>query len=147
MTRRIRNADFLGHTVEWWAVRTFGEENLEPEAGRSAGRSRRGVRMSTEPVPGLVPEHMRIRYQGDPVMMTVDGQRFRVRVRAEQPGAYDFDWLNGPHEYGFGISRGDRSAMSLSEMEDAIRDFLAQIDPTTGYLEDQPVPQETRDDP
>jgi hypothetical protein len=92
--------------------------------------------MSTEPGPGLVPEHMRIKYKGDPVMMKVDGQDFRIRAREEEPGEYDFDWLSGPHEYGFGISRSDGSAMSLPEMEDAIRDFLAQIDPATGYIED-----------
>jgi hypothetical protein len=92
--------------------------------------------MSTEPEPGLAPEHMRIKYKDDPVMMTVDGQDFRIRARAEEPGAYDFDWLSGPHDYGFGISRPDDSAMSLAEMEDAIRDFLAQIDPATGYIED-----------
>jgi hypothetical protein len=92
--------------------------------------------MSTEPQPGVVPEHLRIQYHGDPVLLTVDGQDFRVRVRAEEPGTYDFDWLSGPHEYGFGLSRSDRSAMSVAEMEGAIRDFLAQVDPTTGYLAD-----------
>jgi hypothetical protein len=92
--------------------------------------------MSTEPQPGLVPEHMRTRYMDDPVVMTIDGQDFRIRARAEEPGAYDFDWLSGPHDYGFGISRSDVSAMSLPEMEEAIRGFLAQIDPATGYIED-----------
>jgi hypothetical protein len=92
--------------------------------------------MSTEPQPGLVPEHMRIRYKGDPVMMTVAGQDFRIRARAAEPGAYDFDWLTGPQDYGFGITRHDGSAMSLPEMEEAIRDFLAQIDPATGYMAD-----------
>ncbi|MGN9775373.1 hypothetical protein ACTMS0_06300 [Micromonospora sp. H33] len=92
--------------------------------------------MSTEPEPGLVPEHMRTRYKDDqpPVMVTVDGQDFRIRERAEEPGTYDFDWLNGPHDYGFGISGG--SAMSLPEMKEAIRTFLAMIDPATGYIED-----------
>ncbi|MFG3711052.1 hypothetical protein ACGF5G_09300, partial [Micromonospora sp. NPDC047730] len=42
--------------------------------------------------------------------------------------------LSGPHDYGFGLSRSDGSAMSRPEMEEAIRDFLAQIDPATGYL-------------
>ncbi|MCW3843179.1 hypothetical protein ONA70_24050 [Micromonospora yasonensis] len=92
--------------------------------------------MSTEPEPGLVPEHMRTRYQGDPVMMTVDGQDFRVRLRAGEPGSYDFDWLSGPHDYGFGLSRSDGFAMTRPEMEEAIRAFLAEIDPTTGYLKE-----------
>ncbi|MFI7645647.1 hypothetical protein ACIBTZ_06115 [Micromonospora sp. NPDC049460] len=90
--------------------------------------------MSSEPEPGLAPEHLRPGYAGDPIMVTVDGQDFRVRVRVGEPGTYDFDWLSGPHDYGFGLSRSDGSAMSRPEMEEAIRDFLAQIDPATGYL-------------
>ncbi|PZG12579.1 hypothetical protein C1I95_25460 [Micromonospora craterilacus] len=68
--------------------------------------------------------------------MTVDGQRFRIHERAEKPGEYDFDWLSGPHDYGFGITRAAGSAMTLPEMEEAIRNFLAEIDPATGYLRD-----------
>ena len=90
--------------------------------------------MSTEPVPGVVPEHLRIRYQGDPVLMTVDGEDFRIRVRAGEPGTYDIDWLSGPHDYGFGLSGSGRSPMTRPELEQAIRDFLAGIDPATGYL-------------
>jgi hypothetical protein len=92
--------------------------------------------MSTEPEPGLVPDHLRIRYRDEPVLLTVDGQDFRVRERADEPGVYDFDWLSGPHEYGFGLSGYDGSAMGRPEMEQAIREFLAGIDPTTGYLAD-----------
>jgi hypothetical protein len=90
--------------------------------------------MSNEPEPGVVPEHLRTVYQGEPIMLTVDGQQFRVRVRAGHAGSYDFDWLSGPHGYGFGLSRSDRAGMSRAEMVAAIRDFLAQIDPETGYL-------------
>jgi hypothetical protein len=90
--------------------------------------------MSTEPEPGLAPEHTRPRYAEDPISMTVDGQDFRIRARADRPGEYDFDWLNGPHDYGFGINRAGGSAMTPPEMEKAIRDFLAEIDPATGYL-------------
>lgn len=92
--------------------------------------------MSSEPEPGLAPEVLSIRYTGDPVMLTVDGQDFRVRERADETGTYDFDWLSGPHDYGFGISVPAGSSMTLPEMEDAIRTFLAQIDPNTGYLQD-----------
>ncbi|MEV0325316.1 hypothetical protein CA850_26960 [Micromonospora echinospora] len=87
--------------------------------------------------PGLVPEHLgTIRYQGEPVLLTVDGQDFRVRTRAEEPGVYDFDWLSGPHEYGFTLSGPADPVMSRIEMEQNIRDFLAGIDPATGYLAD-----------
>ncbi|WBB69344.1 hypothetical protein [Micromonospora sp. WMMD812] len=91
--------------------------------------------MSSEPEPGLVPEHLRTTaYRGDPIRMTVDGEEFRVGVRAESPGTYDFDWLTGPHEYGFALSRSGGYELSRSEMEEAIRGFLAEIDPATGYL-------------
>jgi hypothetical protein len=92
-----------------------------------------GASMSTEPQPGAVPEDQRIRYH-DPVLLTVDGERFRVAARVESPGTYDFDWLTGPHEYGFGLSRADGHVMSRAEMEQAIREFLGQVDPATGYL-------------
>ncbi|WP_346538588.1 hypothetical protein [Micromonospora sp. DPT] len=92
--------------------------------------------MSTEPEPGLAPEHTKPRYAEDPIVMTVDGQNFRMRQRAETPGEYDFDWLSGPHDYGFRITRADGYAMTLPEMEEAIRNFLAEIDPATGYLKE-----------
>ena len=90
--------------------------------------------MSTEPQPGLVPEHLRTTYLSAPVMLTVDGEAFRVRRRADEPGTYDFDWLSGPQEYGFGVSSAADQAMSVPEMAQAIQEFLADIDPATGYL-------------
>ncbi|GAB3859963.1 hypothetical protein GCM10029963_62070 [Micromonospora andamanensis] len=91
--------------------------------------------MSGEPEPGLQPEWLRPDHdQGDPVLVTVNGQDFRVQARAGAPGTYDFDWLSGPHDYGFGLSRSDGSVMSRAEMVEAIREFLAEIDPATGYL-------------
>jgi hypothetical protein len=93
--------------------------------------------MSTEPEPGLAPEHARPRHiNDDPIMMMVDGQEFRIRERAGKRGEYDFDWLNGPHDHGFGLSRADGYAMTRPEMEEAIRNFLAGIDPATGYLKE-----------
>lgn len=86
----------------------------------------------SEPEPGLVPEHPRT-VRDEPVLLTVDGHTFRVGQRADQPGTYDFDWLTGPHDYGFTLG-GPAVPMSRREMEDAIRGFLAEIDPATGYL-------------
>lgn len=93
--------------------------------------------VSETPQPGRAPDHiMNIEYGDEPpVMITVDGQVFRVRARAKEPGTYDFDWLNGPQRYGFGLSRAGRPEMSRAEMEEAIGDFLAQINPATGYLD------------
>ena len=87
--------------------------------------------MSSEPEPGLMPEHLRPD-PGESITLTVDGHDFRVWTPT--PGAYHFDWLSGPHEYGFGLSTSGGAALSLPEMTEAIRDFLAEIDPATGYL-------------
>ena len=64
--------------------------------------------------------------------LQVDGQDFAVAQRAGSPATYDFDWLSGPHPYGFALS--GPGGMSVAEMEESIRDFLGQIDPGTGYL-------------
>lgn len=67
--------------------------------------------------------------------VTVDGQEFVVRARAGEPGVYDIEWLTGPAGYGFTVASSDRSALGLPEAREAIRDFLAQVDPATGYIE------------
>lgn len=91
--------------------------------------------MSTEAEPGPLPERLRIRYEDDPVMVTVDGQDFRIRARAEEPGVYDFDWLRGPYQSGFTSAAGDRAPLTPQEAEEHIRGFLAQINPATGYID------------
>jgi hypothetical protein len=70
-----------------------------------------------------------------PIVMTVDGQDFLMRARTGEPGVYDFDWLTGPPGYGFTAAGYGRSAMGPREAEEAIRNFLAQVDPATGYIE------------
>ena len=78
-------------------------------------------------------------YDGDgggpgPALFTleVDGELFAVHRAADGGTAYS--WLSGPNEgYGFGESGPDRS---LDEHREVIRVFLAQIDPATGFLED-----------
>jgi hypothetical protein len=102
--------------------------HLHAEQARLLARHERDAR------PGLAPEHLRPRPDHSEVM-TVDGHDFRVSTRAGEPGTYDFDWLTGPHEYGFGISRSGGAPMTRPEAERAIRDFLGQIDPETGYLD------------
>jgi hypothetical protein len=37
--------------------------------------------------------------------------------------------------YGFSSASSDGSAMSMGDFEEAIRGFLAQVDPETGYIE------------
>jgi hypothetical protein len=57
-----------------------------------------------------------------------------VRLRPDEPGVYDFAWLAAPRGYGFTSARSDGSAMSHTEMEEAIRRFLAQVDLDTGPI-------------
>ena len=64
---------------------------------------------------------------------TVDGETFRVR-RRDDDGSNHYDWISGPNDgYGFSIS-GGRDPRSREQHVVAIRDFLAAVDPATGYL-------------
>jgi hypothetical protein len=71
-----------------------------------------------------------------PVLFTieVDGELFAVRKAADGGTAYD--WLSGPNEgYGFGLSGPPE--MSVEDHRAQVRDFLAMVDPTTGYIADE----------
>lgn len=71
-----------------------------------------------------------------PIRVEVDGQLFEVRARPDRPGQYDFAWVAGPNpDYGFSSASSDGSAMSVGDFEAAIRNFIAQVDPETGYIE------------
>lgn len=67
--------------------------------------------------------------------LVIDEQHFEVTDREGEPGVYDFIWLDHPARYGFSCFRSDRSAMSEPEMVESIADFLAEINPETGYLD------------
>ncbi len=72
-----------------------------------------------------------------PLRLVVDGQEFEVSQRHGRPGVYDFKWLSGPNPgYGFGCACSDGTAMSTQQLEDAIVNFLEQIDPRTGFIGD-----------
>ncbi len=47
---------------------------------------------------------------------------------------YEFQWLTGPRPYGFGLKTGNETPLSASQLEELARDFLADIDPSTGLL-------------
>ena len=67
----------------------------------------------------------------------IDGEVFEVAARPGHPGVYDYNWTSGPNrQYGFTSARSDRSSSTTAEHEEAIRGFLAEIDPETGYLAD-----------
>jgi hypothetical protein len=67
--------------------------------------------------------------------LTVNGHDWNVRDRVGEPGAYDYEWLTGPNPYGFSEKTSDGSPVSEAHMREAIADFLAQINPETGYLD------------
>ncbi len=64
---------------------------------------------------------------------TVDGETFAVR-RRDDDGSTHYDWISGPND-GYGFSTfGGPGPISHERHVAAIRDFLAGIDPATGYL-------------
>ena len=71
------------------------------------------------------------------IVLTVDGEQFRVRRAPSVNAVYHYDWLTGRNA-GYGFSTGSNSTTTPSEEQHmaAIRDFLAAIDPETGYIAD-----------
>ena len=85
-----------------------------------------------EAVPAVLPET-----EGDADVrsftLEVDGEMFSLR-----PGDFggtDYAWLSRPTP-GYGFSMSPTPNLSLDEHMENIRDFLAMVDPTTGYIED-----------
>jgi hypothetical protein len=69
-------------------------------------------------------------------VLVVDGERFLLREHAAsgRGHVYSYDWLTGPNPgYGFGSSGPSQSP---DDHVTAIRGFLSEIDPDTGYLAD-----------
>lgn len=67
--------------------------------------------------------------------LVVDGETFEVTTDPAQPGQYSCRWLTGPHDYGFSMVRSDGSAIGEEDLRRAIGEFLAEINPETGYLD------------
>ena len=81
-------------------------------------------------VPGVAP---RPEGDGDPSLtLQVDGEVFTLRADAPGRGTH-YTWVSGRNPgYGFTVSpTGD---MPEEGHRENIRDFLAQIDPATGYI-------------
>jgi hypothetical protein len=72
----------------------------------------------------------------EPWRMSVDGEEFEVSRPDGRPGTYNFTWLTGPNPgYGFGFSTHPPVPADREQLEEAVRDFLAQVDPDTGHIE------------
>ena len=65
--------------------------------------------------------------------LEVDGEAFELR--ADEHGGTDYLWLTGPNP-GYGFGSTPTLDWSLDDHRENIRLFLAQVDPTTGYIED-----------
>ncbi len=69
---------------------------------------------------------------GPALTLDVDGEVFEVRADG-RGGQTDYVWSSGPNSgYGFGLSPS--RDISLEEHRENIQNFLAEIDPATGYL-------------
>lgn len=76
----------------------------------------------------VAPDHQRL---------TVNGELFEVNYDPSQPGTYHFAWLNGPNpDYGFSTRVSTHTRQPQQFLIDSAIDFLEQIDPRTGYVED-----------
>jgi hypothetical protein len=95
--------------------------------------SSRAAEPDENAMPGLAPA---VPPGLDPVELVVDGERFVVTRRADSPGTYDFDWISHPASYGFTIGTNFEWRPDRAELTQQIRDFLAEIEPETGYLPD-----------
>jgi hypothetical protein len=75
----------------------------------------------------------------DTLRLTVDGDVFDVVYDPAQPGAYHYTRLTGPAPgYGSTSRCSDHARCTTAEHVEAIRSFLAMVDPVTGYIEDDP---------
>lgn len=64
-----------------------------------------------------------------------DGEVFTVSHGA--PGTYNYDWTSGPNaQDGFSVATHDSPPLETADHLANIRNFLEQIDPETGYIED-----------
>jgi hypothetical protein len=69
------------------------------------------------------------------IRLEVDGQVFDISPRSGRPGQYDYTWISGRDpRYGFTSARSDGEPSTTAEHVEAIRGFLAQVDPETGYI-------------
>jgi hypothetical protein len=84
-------------------------------------------------VPGVCPEPDRPDREADVPSFTleVDGELFVLRP--DQHGGIDYTWVSGPNP-GYGFALSPARNLAQDEHRQNIRTFLADIDPSTGYL-------------
>ena len=68
----------------------------------------------------------------EPVRVVVDGETFDV---VRDGNTIHHTWVSGPNaNYGFSVGGSGALALTDEEVRSAIRAFLSEIDPRTGYL-------------
>jgi hypothetical protein len=67
----------------------------------------------------------------DAVTLDVDGELFDLLPDLQ--GGTHYTWLTGPR-HGYGFSLSPTTDESIAKHREHIRGFLAEIDPSTGYL-------------
>ena len=102
-------------------------------AYRDDDPSRAAHGLDKDAIPGLAPP---MTPGLDPIELVVDGEPFIVTRRPGAAATFDFDWISHPESYGFAIGSGPGWKPDRDELISNIRDFLAGIDPETGYLAD-----------
>jgi hypothetical protein len=87
----------------------------------------------------------------DQLELTVDGMIFSVAYDPSQPGSCNYTRLpgvpgvpggpGGPGghavDYGSSSRRSDHQRETLAAHAEGIRDFIAMVDPVTGYIKDE----------
>jgi hypothetical protein len=70
----------------------------------------------------------------EPARFVVDGESFDV---VRDGSSTHLTWVSGPNaSYGFSVGGSGATRLSDAEIGSAIRSFLSEIDPRTGYLAD-----------
>lgn len=68
--------------------------------------------------------------------IVVDGETFTVKRRGR--GNYEYEWISGPNPgYGFASASHPRIELDEEGHRWSLREFLAEIDPVTGYLREE----------
>ena len=68
-----------------------------------------------------------------PVLLTLHVDSEVFTLRAAEHGGTHYDWVSGPNP-GYGFTCSAPPDVPEAEHRDAVRSFLAQVDPRTGYL-------------
>ena len=86
----------------------------------------------------VVPLPLRARDWTSGRLLEVDGEQFAVRLVVDPATGYTdtgYTCLSGPNK-GYGFGAGGPPKPSLEAHRQRIREFLAMVDSTTGYIED-----------